>query len=152
MTRLTTLLVLSALPFPPAEPDAKALAQEILTKGAALFDTRDAAAMAATYTEDARLSLVAKDKDTGAYKVDVKEGRSAIEAAYRDLFKDQNEKTTSRNTVEFARLLAPDLLIIEGDFEPDVAKGDKFTFVQERTKQGDRWLITSLRLYVLPKD
>ena len=33
--------------------DAKGLAQDILTKGAALFDSRDAAAMAATYAENA---------------------------------------------------------------------------------------------------
>jgi hypothetical protein len=37
------------------DKDAKTLAQDILDKGAALFDKRDAAAMAATYTEDAQL-------------------------------------------------------------------------------------------------
>ena len=27
-----------------------------------------------------------------------------------------------------------------------------YTFVQERTKRGDKWLITSLRIYVVLKD
>ena len=55
MARLVILSLALLLPTvaPPADPDAKRLAQAILTKGAALFDTRDAAAMAATYTEDA---------------------------------------------------------------------------------------------------
>lgn len=133
------------------EKDAKALAQEILTKGAALFDTRDAAAMAETYSEDARLFWVEKNRDSNRLKVDPKEGRDAIERFYRDLWKDAKEKTTSRNTVEFARLVAPDFLVIYGKFEPDVDKGS-YAFVQERMKQGDKWLIVSLRLYVMPQD
>ena len=44
------------------DQDAKPLAQGILEKGAALFDKRDAAAMAATYTEDAQLEWIEKDR------------------------------------------------------------------------------------------
>jgi hypothetical protein len=58
------------------EKDAKAVAQEVLDKGSALFDTRDAAAMAATYTEDAQLLWVDKDNSTGEIKVSVKKDRS----------------------------------------------------------------------------
>ncbi|MBX6314610.1 MAG: hypothetical protein IRY99_17105 [Isosphaeraceae bacterium] len=133
------------------EPDARKLAQEILDKGAALFDTRDAAAMAATYTEDAKIFWVGKNQDTGQYQIDVKDGRSQIEDLYRNLFKDR-KRTTSRNTVEFARFVAPDLLVIQGYFEPDIHRADKFPFVQVRVKQGDKWLMMSLRLFVLPKD
>src|SRR5262245_6234841 len=85
-----------------ADTDAKQLAQAILTQGAALFDTRDAAAMAATYTEDAEVSVVTKDKDTGTYKAQVTRGRSAIERGYRDIFKDRKAGTRSRNVVEYA--------------------------------------------------
>jgi hypothetical protein len=46
------------------DPNVKHLAQDILTKRAALVDTHDAAAMASTFTEDAELSLVTKHKDT----------------------------------------------------------------------------------------
>src|SRR5262249_60394462 len=132
--------------------DAKALAQEILKKGAALFDTRDAAAMADTYTTDARVTVVSKGEDNGRTKVESKEGRAEIEGLYRDLFKDASEKTTSRNTVEYARLVTPDLLVIHGDFAPDVNKGDKYAFVQERVKDSDRWLIRSLRLYLIQQN
>lgn len=136
---------------PADDQDAKTVAQEILKKGAALYDTQDAMAMAATYTDEARLFWVERDKSTGKIKVDAKEGRSEIDRLYRDLFKD-GKKTTSRNTVEFARFIAPDVLVIQGYFEPNIEGEGKYPFVQERVKQGDKWLINSLRLYVVGKD
>jgi hypothetical protein len=132
-----------------AEAETKTLAQDILTKGAALFDTRDAGAMAATYTEEAELSLISKDKDTGRYKVENTHGRTAVERFYQDLFKDRKPGTTSRNAVEYARLVGSDLMIIHGKFTPDVAQGDALPFVQVRVKDGDHWLIQSLQI-VLP--
>ncbi len=154
MLRTTILTLVLALPTAvmAEDSDAKKLAQEILTKGAALFDTQDAMAMSATYTDDARLFWVEKDKSTGKIKVDVKEGRSEIDKLYRDLFKDTKEKTTSRNTVEFAKLVSPDVLVIHGYFQPNINNDGKYSFVQERVKQGDKWLIQCLRLYILPKD
>ena len=151
--RLAAILSLSLL-LPAAtstapDKDAKITAQDLLNKGAALFDTRDAAAMAETYTEDAKLTWVEKDRDSGKIKLDVKDGRREIEALYRSLWKDNTEKTTSRNTVEFAKLLAPDVMVIVGEFEPNVDRG-KYSFTQERVKVGDKWLIQSLRLYVMP--
>jgi len=146
---LLGLAVAFSLPALAQEPDTKKMAQEILDKGAALFDKHDAAAMAATYFEDARLFMVGKNNDTGEYEVGTKEGRSQIEDFYRDLFKDPNEKTVSRNTVEFARFVNPDVLIIHGYFEPNTAKPDKYTFVQVRVKKGEKWLIQSLRLFTL---
>ena len=79
--------------------DARSLTQDILTKGAALFDMRDAAAMAATYMEDADGIVVIKDNDTGTYKTQVTRGRSAIERGYQNIFKDRKPGTTSRNVV-----------------------------------------------------
>jgi ketosteroid isomerase-like protein len=132
-----------------ADTDAKQLAQDILTKGAALFDTRDAAAMAATFTEDAEASLLLKDKDMGKYKVQTSRGRSAIEQGYQNIFKTRNPGTTSRNTVEYAHFVGNDLLIIHGTFTLDVSKGLAFPFVQVRAKQGDQWLILSLQVFVI---
>ena len=43
----------------------KAHAQEILTKGAALFDSKDAAAVAATYAEEGELILIGRNQQTG---------------------------------------------------------------------------------------
>src|SRR5947209_16148583 len=64
---LPTLLVVLALPFSARadDKDAKKLAQQTLDKGASLFDARDAAALAATYTEDAQVHWIDKDNSTG---------------------------------------------------------------------------------------
>ena len=134
------------------DPDAKTLAQDILDKGAALFDKRDAAAMAATYTEDAQLEWIEKDSATGGIKIDTKKGREEIETVYRDLYKGAKEATTSKNTVEYAKFVGSGLMVIEGEFQPNVASEGKFHFVQMRLKQGDKWLMRSLQLFVIGKD
>ena len=126
------------------DKDAKTVAQDVLDKGAALFDKRDAAAMAATYTEDAQLEWVEKDSAAGGIKIDIKKGREEIETLYRDLFKDAKEATTSKNTVEYARFISPELMVIQGDFQPNVANEAKFHFVQMRFKKDDKWLMRSL--------
>jgi hypothetical protein len=134
------------------DKDAKTLAQEVLDKGSALFDTRDAAAMAATYTEDAQILWVDKDGSTGEIKLSIKKDRTEIESLYHDLFKDAKEKTTSKNTVEFARFITPELMVIHGVFQPNVDKQGKFPFVQTRVKVGDKWLMKHLELYVISQD
>ena len=78
----------------------------------------------------------------------MKDGRAEVERFYRDMFKDPNEKTNARNTVEFAKYLAPDFLVIEGTFEPNIDKG-KYSFTQERVKVDGKWLILSLRFYMV---
>ena len=130
------------------EKDAKTVAQGVLDKGSALFDTHDAPAMAATYTEDAQLLWIDKDSTSGEIKVSVKKDLAEIESLYHDLFKDAKEKTTSKNTVEFARLVTPELMVIQGVFQPNLDKPEKFSFVQTRVKVGDKWLIKILDLYV----
>jgi hypothetical protein len=134
------------------EKDAKTLAQGVLDKGSALFDTRDATAMAATYTEDAHLLWIDKDNSTGEFKISVKKDRSEIESLYRDLFKDAKENITSKNTVEFARFITPELMAIHGVFQPNIAKPEKFPFVQTRVKVGDNWLMKTLQLYLIPQE
>jgi hypothetical protein len=150
MKRLAIFALIFVLPptVMAQEKDAKTLAQEVLDKGSALFDTRDAAAMAATYTDDAQLLWIDKDGSTGEIKVSVK-NRTEIETLYRDLFKDAKEKTTSKNTVEFARFVGPDLMVIQGVFQPNVDQDGKFSFVQTRVKQGDKWLMKTLQLFVI---
>jgi hypothetical protein len=143
------LVLLAPLVAQAADEEAKKLAQEILNRGATVFDTRDAVAMANTYTEDAELSLVSKDKDTGTYKAQDTHGRTAIERFYQDYFKDRDSATRSRNNVEYAHFVGNDLLIIHGTFTPDVSKTDAFPFVQVRAKKGDKWLILNLQLFIV---
>ena len=80
--------------------------------------------------------------------------RHRVEQDYlrRDLFKDAKEATTSKNTVEFAKFIGSGLMVIEGDFQPNAASEAKFHFVQLRLKQGDKWLMRSLQLFVIGKD
>jgi ketosteroid isomerase-like protein len=130
-----------------ADQDAKQLAQAILTKGAALFDTRDAAAMAATYAENAEITTYSKDNQTGALKTETGRGRANIQKAYADLFKNRSSSTRCRNVVEDAHFVGPDLLVIRGMFILDVADEHPIPFIQVRTKQGDKWLILNLQLF-----
>ena len=112
------------------------------------FNTANAKAMAAYYTDDAKVFLESKD-DNG---ISVKEynGREEIEKLYADLFKDPGT-IQSKNTVEYAKLLAPDILVIAGTFEPNTLdpKPLKVPFYQVRIKQGDKWLMSSLRIFVI---
>lgn len=153
--RHTAILSLVLFLFPALasaqEKDAKPAAQDLLNKGSVLFDKYDAAVMAETYTDDAKVVWIEKSQETGKYKIEVKDGRAEIEKFYREMFKNSKEKETSRNTVEFAKYVAPDLMLIEGVFEPNVGRG-KYAFVQERVKQGDRWLIQCLRIYIVPSE
>jgi hypothetical protein len=150
MKRVTlfTLMIIIPVVARADEKDAKTVAQGVLDKGSVLFDTHDAAAMASTYTEDAQLLWIDKDGTSGEIKVSVKKDRAEIESLYHDLFKDAKEKSTSKNTVEFARLVTPELMVIHGVFQPNLDKPDKFSFVQTRVKVGDKWLIKILDLYV----
>jgi ketosteroid isomerase-like protein len=143
------------MPAPFARADdaaaAKKLAEEILTKGASLFDARDTKGLVATYVEDAVFTLFAKDANSGRVNAEERRGAVEIEEFYRKLFDGQTGATTSKNTVELARLLSPEVLLIEGQFQPDTTRDDAYPFVQVRVKQGDKWLIKSLQIFALPK-
>jgi hypothetical protein len=154
MKRFAIFALMFVVPFSlrAQDKDAKTVAQQVLDKGSALFDTRDAVAMAATYAEDAQLLWIDKDSTTGEIKVSVKKDRSEIESLYRDLFKDAKEQTTSKNTIEYARFVGADLMVIHGAFQPNVDKQGKFPFVQMRLKQGEKWVIKNLQLYVISQD
>jgi uncharacterized protein (TIGR02246 family) len=151
MTRFAILaaaLLLSAVARAD-DQDARRMAQETLDKGASLFDARDAAGLAASYTEDAELTAVFKEQGAGAFKTQVVRGRDAIEKAYQNLFKDGRGATKSRNRVEYAHFVGSDLLIIHGQFQPDTNQENQIPFVQVRTKKEDRWLMMNLQLFIV---
>ncbi len=148
---LSLILILPIVAMAEDKPAVK-LAEEIVTKGAALFDTRDAAAMAATYTENARLTWYGRDESTSEVTANAKEGRALIEGEYRDMFKDKNEKTTSRNIVESAAFVTPEILMIQGTFQPDVANAGKYPFIQIRVKKGEKWLVKDMQIFVISRD
>jgi ketosteroid isomerase-like protein len=130
--------------------EAMKLARKLTDEGAATFSKADAKAMAAYYTENAIVFLQGKGDD--GYSVKEYDGRAEIERLYADFFKEPGT-IRAKNTVDYARLLAPDLLVIAGTFEPNqlAAKPMKLPFYQVRTKQGEKWLIHSVRIFVLPE-
>lgn len=135
---------------PPAD-EAMKLATKLTDEGAATFSKADARAMAAYYTEDAIIFLQGKNDEQ--HTVKEYDGRAEIEQGYAELFKNEQGTIRAKNHVEYARLLAPDILIIAGTFEPNqlAAKPVKVPFYQVRVKQRDRWLIHSLRIFALPE-
>jgi ketosteroid isomerase-like protein len=131
-----------------ADDQAMQLARTLTDTGANTFNTADAKAMASYYTDDAKIFLESRSENERSIKE--YNGRDEIEGLYKDLFKDRRA-IQSKNTVEYAKLLAPDLLVIAGVFEPDqqAANPLKLPFFQVRVKQGDKWLMSSLRIFVI---
>jgi len=130
--------------------EATALAVKLTEQGAATFDTFNAKAMADYYLEDAEIALVSKEE--GGLKIQTQKGRAEIEKFYADIFK-RPETIKSRNTVEYAKLIAPNVLVIAGTFDTNTLKPDspKVPFYQVRVKKGDQWLMSSVRIFVLPQ-
>lgn len=141
------ILALFVAPAPAADPDdATKLAVKLTTEGAANFDRKDAKALAESYTEDANLTVITHDKDSDHPKSENKRGRGEIQAAYETMFKDSGT-IHSKNTVEYARLIHSNLLVIAGVFEPGLGDGKfKVNFVQIRYRQDDKWLVSSMQI------
>jgi hypothetical protein len=130
--------------------EATKLAVKLTEQGAATFDTLNARAMADYYLEDAQIDLVSKNDE--GIKTEVHKGRAEIEKFYAKLF-EKPETIRSRNTVEYARFLSPEVLVIAGTFDVNTLKPDsiKVPFYQVRVKNGDRWLMSYVRIFILPK-
>src|SRR4051794_32818977 len=88
----------------PGADEATKLAKKLTEEGAATFNTANAKAMAAYYTDDAIVFLQSKDEN--GHSVKEYDGRGEIERLYADLFKDPGS-IQAKNTVEYAKLLAP---------------------------------------------
>ena len=124
--------------------EAEQIAERILKAGSDLFDAKNAEALAATYTADGAIHLI--DTKEGQPNDNATRGRADITQFYRDTFKDAGT-IDSENTVEFARFVAPDLLVIHGRFRPNTGEIAR-PFVQMRVKTGDRWLLNTLWLFL----
>jgi len=136
----------TARPAVSPKSEAETIAETFLKAGSKLFNAKDAAALAATYTEDGEIVLVGK-KD-GEITKEVKKGRTDIEEFYSNHFQ-ATEMIDSENTVELARLIAPDVLVVHGRFRPNAGQAE-LPFVQMRVKRGDRWLLSRLWLFLSP--
>ena len=146
---LNAIHAASAQDQKPAD-EAMKLAKKITDEGAATFNTADAKAMAAYYTDEAKVFF--ETREESGFTIKVYDGRTEIENFYADLFKDPSQ-VHGRNTVEYARLLASDVLVIAGTFVPNENADEpiKVPFYQVRRKQGEKWLINSLRIFFVPE-
>lgn len=132
------------------DDDAKAIAEEVTTKGAKTFDTQDAKAMAAQYLDHARLTIITTENDE--FKAQVREGRAEAEKYYAELF--ENPQTIkSRNTVDRAKFLGDDVLSIDGTFDVNTLdpKSIKVPFHQVRVKKDGEWRVLLMEISILPK-
>jgi hypothetical protein len=125
--------------------EAEQIARRVLKAGSDLFDAKNAPALAATYTDDGIIHIISKSDD-GSYKDDTKRSRAEVERFYRELLQDSGP-IDSENTVEFARLIAPDLLVVHGRFRPNTGQKE-LPFVQMRIKQGPAWQLKELWLFL----
>jgi hypothetical protein len=139
-------------PVSEEKDDAKDIAVKVTTAGALMFDMRDAKGLAATYTDDARLEIIGRDAESSPLKIETKTGRAEIEAYYENHFKGDSP-IHAKNTVEHARLLEPDVLLISGSFVPDTQAENplKLPFVQVRQRVGDAWKIVNIQVFILLK-
>lgn len=131
--------------------DALEVAKKVTSEGAKIIASKNVAAIMATYAEDSRVSLVKRNESTGGLQPDVHTGKTEIQKLYEDLFKTEGA-IDARNNVEFARFVGPDLLLIGGTIELSAGGGQtsSFAFVQVRTRQGDKWLLTDVQIFVGP--
>ncbi len=128
--------------------DAMQLARKLTDEGAATFNTLNAKAMADYYTDTATIFLEIKDQS--GHSIKEYTGREEIEKSYADLFKNP-DTVQGKNTVEYAKLVAPDILVIAGTFVPNMKdpKPLKVPFYQVRVKHGEKWLMSSLRIFAV---
>ncbi len=133
-----------------ADDGSTALARQLTTAGAALFEARNAAGLANTFLDEAEIVMVSQG-DAGT-KRDVRRGHSAIEGLYTDLFRD-GKSIRARNLVEHARFLGPDLLLISGTFELTSGTESPLTlpFVQIRQRSGADWKVQHLEVFLVPR-
>jgi hypothetical protein len=146
---ITAALITVSAAFAQDSDEAMRLAKKLTEEGSITFNTANAQAMSAYYSGDAKFYFQSTDSNG----VTVKEynGRDEIERFYVDLFKDGGT-IRSKNTVEYAKKLNVETLVIAGTFIPNEAAADPISipFYQVRVKQNDKWLIHSLRIFYLP--
>ena len=127
----TLILLLAPAGATAQDKDALALAQDLLERGATLFDQRDATALAATYVEAAEIILIKRDSDSGRVEIETRRGRGRHREDLRrssqgSLARAHGPEIRSRP----ARFLGHDLLLIRGRFAMNREQGDLVQFVR----------------------
>jgi|GEM_PF-2006546 len=125
---------------------AEWIATQILNEGASHFNAKDASWLASSFADNGVLRLLGREQNQEVEET--RTGREEIEAFYTNYFRDKGV-VTSHNTVEYARLITPGMLVIHGYFRPNVGQ-ESLPFVQLREHQNGQWLIRDLWLFLHP--
>ncbi len=119
-------------------------------EGAKIFSSKNLDAMLATYAEDSQVEIISRNEATGGLKRDQSTGKNEIRKLYEDMFKTEGS-IDARNTVETARFVGPEMLLITGTFEVSAGgRTSTFPFVQVRTRRDGKWLLAHVQVYVAP--
>ena len=132
-----------------ADEDAKAEADRLTSESASVFNSGDAAAMAALFAPEATVGLSTTGPDGTKPAGKVSRGRDEIEVFYRQVFEGPNQ-VQGQNTVDYARFIRPDLLILTGRFAmtADGKPLPPVTFTEVYRKTGDTWKAFDLRAFL----
>jgi hypothetical protein len=129
--------------------DAVELAKKVTSEGAKILCSKSTPAMMATYAEDSQVEVLSRNASSGGLNRDIRTGKSEIQKLYDELFKTEGA-IDARNVVDSARFLGSNLLLITGTLEISAGgQSSTFAFVQVRTKEADRWLLTNLQVFVV---
>lgn len=127
--------------------DALDLAKKLTSEGAAMISSKNASAITDTYLEDARVEVLSRNESTGGLNRDVRNGKTEIRKLYDELFKVEGS-IEAKNRIEHARFVGTELLLITGTLDlTHNGETSAFVFVQIRSKQSGKWLLTSVEIF-----
>ena len=132
---------LSRTAWPQKDQADESNIKQALTTYLDAFNHHDAAAVGASFAEDA---------DRTTLRGDRAHGRDAIQKSYGSLFQGRLKNANRTATVKSIRFLTPDIALLDGDFAISGAAGNdgsplpgyKGFLDLIMTRHGDKWLIT----------
>ena len=127
---------------------ARRLAEKLTADGATAFANRQVDTLMSTYESTAHITAYLRDNE-GGIKEQSYNSYETIRALYNDLFKDEGP-IEAHNTVDYAKFIGADLLLISGTFEVTKdGKTQQLPFTQLRHKVGENWRILHLDLLLM---
>ena len=135
------------------DPEAKTLAERLAGESAETFRSKDADAMVGRFDPEATITLYAREEGRPDVSSRAFQGRDQIEGFYRQAF-EIDRPLDGRNTIEYARLVLPDLLIFCGRFEMTIGGESRppLPYSQVYARRNGAWKVLDIRAYAVPGD
>gem|GEM_PF-2298851 len=132
-------------PVQPLDLAAMSVARQVLTTGAAMVALGDSEGVAGQFTDDGEL-VTKSTKNAGPPEVQIFRGADQLLKWFKIV--EGLRGFTVVNNVEYARLVAPDLLYITGTLEltsPE-QQTTRLPFTQVRVQEGASWKIVNYQI------